>query len=138
MALHVARRPGSGTNDLSARMPANSSISTSVVVSRTSQSQKTPQVALAQIIPCSCSSPQSTTPVSIEPVSRLSQRSLPVHSDAIAAPNANVNASIVIHADGTWTYRMRCTSPMCRSGGATNNPMYDPTSNRPIPARPMT
>ncbi len=111
-AVQVARRWLSSTNERSARTPANSSSMTSEVVSRTSQSHQTPQVARAQIEPWTSSRALSTAPTSMAPVVRASQRRLPVHSPAMAKTKAAVKQSMAIQALGTWTYMIRWTWPI--------------------------
>ena len=54
----------------------------------------------------------STTPTSIAASSRASQRPAAAHSETTAQTKAKVSASIAFQAVGTWTYMIRCTSPM--------------------------
>src|SRR5713226_9255564 len=117
-ADQTARFAGSSTNARNARMPPNANTMTAVVVSRGSQSHQTPQVGLAQIDPCMQRSTESTTPISIAASSRLSHFHALVKRKETAQTNENVRASIAFQAVGTWTYMIRCTSPMKTSAGA--------------------
>ena len=112
-ADQVARFTGSSTNWRSARMPPKANTSTAVVVSRGSQSHHTPQVGLAQIEPCMQSSADEHD-ARPRPPPRGARPSCqpPRKSETSAQAKANVSASIAFQAVGTWTYMMRCTSPM--------------------------
>src|SRR6266852_7143157 len=106
------RLTGSSTNRRSARMPANANSRTAVVVSRGSQSHHTPHVGLAQIAPWQQRRNASSTPTSIEASRRASHFQLLVKRKTIAHAKAKVMASKAFQAVGTWTYMIRCTSPM--------------------------
>src|SRR5437016_11918446 len=130
----TARLTGSSTALRNARMPPNAKTITAVVVRRGSQSHQTPQVGLAQIAPCMQSRSERTTPISIAASSRLSHFQEAVRRKATAHTNAKVSASIAFQAVGTWTYMMRCTSPMKISPGALKSPQNEPARSSAAPA----
>src|SRR5687767_1659809 len=49
------------------------------------------------------------------------------------APKFSAMPRSIIHTAGTWTYMMRATSPISRSGGAQARPRYAPTASMPSP-----
>src|SRR5438477_27316 len=132
-ADHTARLTGSSTNARSARMPPNANTRTAVVVSRGSQSHQTPQVGLAQIDPCTQRRRESTTPISIDASRRVSHFQPLVKRKQTAQTNAKLRASIAFQAVGTWTYMIRCTSPMNTSAGAFKRPHQDPARSSATP-----
>src|SRR6266542_6995398 len=103
-------------------MPTNAERSTATVVSRGSQSHHTPHVGLAQIAPCTERSKQRTTAISIAASSLWSHNQRLVKRKVVAQPKAYVRTSIALQAVGTCTYMIRCTLPMCSSGGEMANP----------------
>src|SRR6202521_312755 len=133
-ADQTARLEGSSTNARNARMPPNENTMTAVVGSRGSQSHQTPQVGLAQIDPCTQRRKESTTPISIDASSRLSHFQALVRRKQTAQTNENVRASIAFQAVGTWTYMIRCTSPMKTSPGAFARPHQDPARSSDTPS----
>ena len=68
-ADQTARRAGSSAKPRRARMPTKAKTRIAMVLSRGSQAHQTPQVGLAQMLPCRQSSAPSTTPTSM-PASR--------------------------------------------------------------------
>src|SRR5687767_4078958 len=133
-ADQIARRVGSSTNLRKARMPRKAKSRTAVEVRRGSQSHHTPQVGLAQIAPWQHSRNASRLPISRPASIRVSHFRSFMKRNAIAEPREKRTTSIHVHAVGTWTYMIRCTSPMYRSAGTTKRPMNDPASRRITPA----
>src|SRR5258706_16266233 len=116
-------------------MPRKAKSNTAVVVNRGSQSHHTPQVGLAQIAPWQQRRKASSTPTSIEPSIRASHFQPPVKRKSAANTRAQVMASMSLHADGTWTYMIRCTFPMNCSGGAKKMPKDDQAITEPTPRK---
>src|SRR5512140_3180709 len=90
---------------------------TSVDVRRGSQVHHTPHVGRAQIIPSISVRPVNAVATSAADDARRSSSSRRFQRYFIANTSTVNGASIVIHADGTWTYMIFCKSPMSRSGG---------------------
>ena len=106
------------------------------LVTRGSQVQYRPQVGLAKIAPRMQVSITNTTPTSVDDSTSRSHRRFPVHRLITDAKKAKVRHSIPNQAAGTWTCRMRVTSPIMPSAGEPKSPRYCPYRTSPRPAAP--
>src|SRR5216683_563942 len=149
-ADQTARRSGSSTKRRNARYPAYATSRIAAVVNRGSQAHQTPQVGRPQMEPRLIPTAPNSTPTSAEASASASVFQLFLNKYATEQPKFSVAARSAIQTCGTWTYMIRCTSPISRSGGAHASASQAPTPSiatatmkiaqrtrfMPIPRRP--